>query len=417
MARKKNQRKDSSTSDSGGFGLLVILVTVAALGAAVYITRPWTWGHGDAKADPGKPTTDEAVQACCLKAPDRFGFSDNGGPPGMVWIPGGTFDMGDSRGDGFAWERPVHPVTVDGFYMDIYEVTNAQWQAFVDATGYVTTAEKVPDLREIMKQLPPGTPPPAPGSLKAGSLVFTKTRGPVPTDGSNWFQWWQFVPGANWRHPTGPGSDIKGKEYHPVVHICWDDAVAYCNWAGKRLPTEAEWEFAARGGLDKKPFTWGDAAYDGKHPQANIWQGKFPYENKVEDGYDTAAPVGQFPPNNFGLYDTAGNVWEWTSDWFSPNTYTELAATGKPVLNPVGPDQSVDPDNQGAPKKAIRGGSFLCHDTYCSSYRPSARMHTTPDSGTNHQGFRTVMTKTQWEAQKSRRAPMSPATPSSAPTK
>lgn len=411
MAQRQKQREEPS---SGGFGWLVLGGVAVALGAAIVIARPWTWGQPPQAAIPAtKPADEEPIKACCLKQPDRLGYSDNGGPPGMVWIPGGTFAMGDSRGDGFEWERPVHMVTVDGFYMDIYEVTNAQWQAFVDATGYVTTAEKVPDIREIMKQLPPGTPPPPPENLKAGSLVFTKTDGAVPTDGSNWFRWWRFQEGANWKHPEGPGSDIKGKEYYPVVHICWDDAVAYCKWAGKRLPTEAEWEFAARGGLDRKPYTWGDAKYDPKKPQANIWQGNFPYANSMEDGHDTASPIGQFPPNNYGLHDMAGNVWEWASDWFSPTTYAEQAASGVALVNPQGPDKSVDPDGGRVPKKAIRGGSFLCHDTYCSSYRPSARMHTSPDSGTNHQGFRPVMTKAQWEAIKATRAA---ATPATAPT-
>ncbi|QOV88777.1 formylglycine-generating enzyme family protein [Humisphaera borealis] len=421
MAQRHSRDNNSSSTQSGGFGSFIVLLVVAALGAAIVIARPWTWGQTAANPTTKPAGEEEGIKACCLKMPDHFTHSDNGGPPGMVWIPGGTFAMGDSRGDGFEWERPVHPVTIDGFYMDIYEVTNAQWQAFVDATGFVTTAEKVPDLREIMKQLPPGTPPPPKDSLKAGSLVFRKTRGPVPTDGSNWFQWWEFVGGANWQHPTGPGSDIKGKEYYPVVHICWDDAVAYCKWAGKRLPTEAEWEFAARGGLDKKPYTWGDDPFDPKKSHANIWQGKFPYENSLEDGYDTAAPVGQYKPNNYGLYDMAGNVWEWASDWFSPLTYGEQAAGGKTAVNPQGPDQSVDPDGAGVPKRSIRGGSFLCSDSYCSSYRPSARMHTSPDSGTNHQGLRTVMTKAQWEEAKAKRLattrPTSAAVPATSPSK
>ncbi|MDB5297841.1 MAG: hypothetical protein JWO31_3824, partial [Phycisphaerales bacterium] len=347
---------------------------------------------------------DVGLRACCLKPPARFGQSQDGGPPGMVWLQGGTFQMGDAKGDGFEWERPVHPVRVDGFYVDACEVTNAQFQAFVDATGYVTTAERVPDLREIMSQMPPGSPPPPAESLKAGSLVFQKTAGPVPTDGHNWSRWWAWVPGANWRHPTGPGSDLTGKEYVPVVQVSWDDATAYCRWAGKRLPTEAEWEYAARGGLDRQPYAWGAAAFDEAHPQANIWQGRFPYEDTKKDGFGEAAPVGQFPPNGYGLYDVAGNVWEWCGDWFDPETYARDAARGAATENPAGPARSVDPDGNGTPKRAIRGGSFLCNDSYCASYRPSARMHTSPDSATNHQGFRCVTSRAAWDEQKAKLA-------------
>ena len=380
----------------------------AGVGGWALYAKPWQ--SGDTTRAPSSPATASSTgeapcSACLIATPTRFAQADGDGPPGMAWVPGGEYVMGDSGGAAgvvsLPWEQPAHRVRVDGFYIDKCELTNAQFQAFVDATGYVTTAEKAPDIREIMKQLPPGTPPPPREKLVAASLVFQMTDRPVDT--RDWSKWWAWVPGADWRHPEGPDTDIKGKELHPVVQVSWDDAVAYCKWSGKRLPTEAEWEFAARGGLSAKPFTWGDAPFDLKHPQANIWEGQFPYLNTGEDGYQTTAPVGSFPANGFGLRDMAGNVWEWTSDWFSPTTYADDAAKGV-AINPQGPAASADPDGTPAQKRAIRGGSFLCSDSYCSSYRPSARMHNTPDSATNHQGFRAVMTKAAWEAQKAQRA-------------
>jgi sulfatase modifying factor 1 len=402
-----------------------VAVTLGAVGVGAWAlqAKPWQGaagraadasprgaaGDGKATGAPGEP----ACAACNLTVPARFATAGDG-LPGMAWVPGGEYVMGDSGGaTGVAampWEQPPHRVRVDGFFVDRCEVTNAQFQAFVDATGYVTTAERPPDLREIMKQLPPGTPPPTPDKLRAASLVFRMTPGPVPTDGGNHVRWWDWVPGADWRHPEGPGSDIKGKELYPVVQVSCDDAEAYCKWAGKRLPTEAEWECAARGGLAAKPFTWGDAPFDPKRAQANIWQGDFPYRNTADDGYEGTSPVGTFPPNGYGLYDMAGNVWEWTSDWFSPNTYAADAAKGV-VANPQGPAVAVDPDGTPAQKKAIRGGSYLCSDSYCSSYRPSARMHTTPDSATNHQGFRAVMTRAAWDARAASRPSPAAAPP------
>lgn len=313
-------------------------------------------------------------------------------PAGMVWVPGGEFAMGSHLPDARPDERPVHRVRVDGFWMDATEVTNAQFRAFVDATGYVTTAEKPPDLAAILSQLPPGTAPPPSENLVPGSLVFTATDHPVPLDDVR--QWWRWTPGANWRHPEGPGSSIDGKDGHPVVQVSWEDAVAYAQWAGKRLPTEAEWEFAARGGLEQKQFVWGDEPLSDHNPRANVWQGTFPNQNLETDGHARTAPVGSFPPNGFGLFDMAGNVWEWCSDWFAPDAYAARAHEGV-VANPRGPAQSFDPRRPTMPQRSQRGGSFLCNATYCSSYRPSARMGCSPDTGMSHLGFRCVWTPGQ----------------------
>jgi sulfatase modifying factor 1 len=303
-------------------------------------------------------------------------------PAGMVWIPGGEFGMGSDSKLARPDERPVHPVRVDPFWMDATEVTNAQFRRFVEATGYVTTAEKPPRLEDIMAQLPPGTPPPPAETLKPGSLVFA-----APAGGE---YWWKWVPGADWRHPEGPGSSIEGKDDHPVVQVSWFDAEAYARWAGKRLPSEAEWEFAARGGLRGKPYVWGDAdPYQGK-PRANIWQGTFPQRNQAVDSYRGASPVRSFPPNGYGLYDMAGNVWEWVLDWYRPDTYAGRAGA-KAAMNPQGPADSYDPEEPYIPKRVQRGGSFLCHVDYCASYRPSARMKASPDTSLVHTGFRCVL--------------------------
>lgn len=289
-----------------------------------------------------------------------------------------------------AWpdEKPPHQVRVDGFYMDATEVTNTEFRRFVDATGYVTTAEKPPSLDEIMKQLPPGTPPPDKKKLVAGSMVFQKTPGPVNT--LDFGQWWHWVPGASWKHPEGPDSNLEGKENHPVVHVSWDDANAYAKWAGKRLPTEAEWEFAARGGLASKPFTWGDAKLGANGQwQCNIWQGEFPHKNSAEDGFERTAPVKSFLPNGYGLYDMAGNVWEWCNDWYDRDLH-KSRATVKLTVNPTGPAKTNDPQHPFEPRRVQKGGSFLCNDSYCSRYRPSARHGCSPDTGMSHVGFRCV---------------------------
>lgn len=315
-------------------------------------------------------------------------------PKGMVWVEPGTFTMGWDGDDGRPDERPAHPVRVDGFWIDETEVTNAQFARFVAATGYRTTAELVPAWEDLAAQLPPGTPEPPPGTLVAGSLVFRKTPGPV--DLRDYSQWWAWTPGADWRHPEGPGSSIEGKDSHPVVHVSWYDATAFAEWAGKRLPTEAEWERAARAGADGQRYVWGgDLEPEGRH-RANIWQGRFPFENDLADGFEVAAPVGSYPPNALGLYDMSGNVWEWTSDQFQPDLYEQrVRASGPGVVieNPRGPERATDPRNPYAKDSYVqKGGSFLCHVDYCSSYRPSARMATPPDSGMNHLGFRCVTT-------------------------
>ncbi len=304
-------------------------------------------------------------------------------PERMVWIPGGTFFMGESHERSFGDARPVHEVELDAFWMDATEVTNAQFARFVAETGYVTTAEQKPTLKEIMAQLPPEAQPPSETDLVPGSAIFTPPPGPVSLEEPH--RWWRWQPGANWRHPEGPASDLIGRETHPVVHVSWEDAAAYARWAGKRLPTEAEWEYAARGGLDRKRYVWGDELKpDGKW-QANIWQGRFPHENKTEDGFAGTAPVASFPPNGFGLYDVAGNVWEWCADWYRPDYYAI-----SPKKNPPGPSSSFDPREPTVPKRVQRGGSFLCSDLYCIRYLPGGRGNGEPNSAASHIGFRCV---------------------------
>lgn len=326
-------------------------------------------------------------------------------PEGMVWIPGGEFTMGGVDGDSDARpdEYPAHRVRVDGFWMDQTEVTVGQFKKFVAATGFKTIAEKTPDWEELKKQVAPGTPKPDASLLVAGSMVFTPTDGPVSLEGAScWHQWWSWVPGADWKHPLGPRSNIDSTtdyDHHPVVHICWEDTAAYCRWAGKRLPTEAEWEFACRGGEERKRFIWGDDAPSDTNIKANLWQGAFPYEKKPADKFLLTAPVKSFPPNGYGLYDMIGNVWEWCGDWYHVDAYKQDVATagpGKVIINPKGPEKSFDPSDPHAQKRVNRGGSFLCNSKYCASYRPSARMRTSSDTGQNHLGFRCVMSQEDW---------------------
>ena len=305
----------------------------------------------------------------------------------MVLIPGGRFSMGGDDDQAWRDEYPKHMVVVDSFWMDVHEVTNAQFSAFVEATGYLTTAEKAVDWEEIKKELPPGTPKPDASQLAPASLVFVPADKPVSLlDVSQWWQWRQ---GANWRQPEGPGSSIVGKDNHPVVHVSWFDAVAYCDWVGKRLPTEAEWEYASRGGLTDAVYAWGNEDLSSGKPKANTWEGAFPYRNDKRDGYYFTAPVQSYQANNYGLYDIAGNVWEWCADLYHEDYYKTLA--GKTTYNPQGPKTSYDSNEPYALKRVSRGGSFLCHDSYCSGYRNSMRMKTTPDTGSMHTGFRAVV--------------------------
>ena len=305
---------------------------------------------------------------------------------GMRWLPGGQFEMGTSDPNSFANERPAHMVTVNGFWMDEHPVTNAEFRRFVQATGYVTTAERPVSWDELKTQLPPGTSKPPDDQLQPGSLVFTPPPGPVSLEDVS--AWWRWQTGASWQHPEGADSTLEGRDNHPVVQVSWDDAAAYAKWAGKRLPTEAEWEYAARGGLEGKRFSWGDDFMPQGHQMANTFQGDFPYHQTSEDGFPGTSPVKSFPPNGYGLYDVAGNVWQWTADWYRPDTFAERA--GNPGLcdNPAGPTSSFDPTDPYAKRRVIKGGSFLCHVAYCESYRPSARRGTPPDTGSSHVGFR-----------------------------
>lgn len=295
-------------------------------------------------------------------------------PAGMVWIPAGRFAMGSSYGP-FEDARPIHYIEVDGFWMDATPVTNAEFEKFVKATGYVTVAEKKPDPRMF-----PGVPA---DKLVPGSLVFIPPKRRVPLDDVS--QWWKYVPGACWRHPEGPKSSIVGRENHPVVQVCWDDAVAYAKWAGKRLPTEAEWEYAARGGLAQKDYVWGDEFAPGGRQMANTFQGSFPDRNDNADGWERTSPVKSFPANGFGLYDMAGNVWQWCADWYRPDYYSH-----SPLRNPQGPTDSFDPDEPNMPKRVQKGGSFLCCAQVCARYMPGGRGKGAPDTGASHVGFRCV---------------------------
>jgi formylglycine-generating enzyme required for sulfatase activity len=323
-----------------------------------------------------------ALEHCLSSAEDQDSLgpvrSNEGGPPGgapegMVWIPGGVFWMGSEEFDD---AQPVHKVQVDGFWMDKTTVTNGEFARFVDATRYVTVVERQPDPKKF-----PGTG----RNLEPFSLVFHQTNTPLDPLKSDFRQWWRAVEGACWKTPEGPGSTITQRLNHPAVHICYEDAVVYAKWAGKRLPTEAEWEFAARGGLDRQPYAWGSALQPQGKCMANTWQGDFPHRNTLEDGYLGTAPVGSFPANGFGLYDMSGNVWQWCADWYQPGYKGSLG-----VRNPQGPAFGCDPIEGGIGKRVQRGGSFLCCANFCVRFKVGGRGKGEPESSANHIGFRCV---------------------------
>ena len=359
---ENRSRVASQTKDVGLFRAIARTLVLAALALAAFGT---TYG---------------AVKL--FRASERAANEANA-PPGMVWVPGGEFMRG-SENPAMRDAQPRHPVSVDGFWMDRTAVTNEQFAKFVDATGYITIAERTPNAKDF-----PGAPP---DKLVAGSVVFSPPNGPVSLD--NHLQWWSYIKGASWRHPDGPQSNLDGRENYPVMQVAWDDAVAYCKWAGKRLPTEAEFEFAARGGLENKKYVWGDDLKPAGRWMANIWQGQFPYRNTEEDGFRAAAPVGSFPANGYGLHDMAGNVWEWCADWYRHDYYAKLASANRPAKNPQGPTDSYDPGEPGVAKRVMRGGSYLCTDQYCTAYEVGARGKGAADTGTNHLGFRGVVSKT-----------------------
>jgi sulfatase modifying factor 1 len=361
--------------------VILVLASGAAYGATFAFAKVRGWV---VKAEPDKPPEQKAETP--LGPRPR---PDGPAPAGMVWIPGGKFRMGTSDPHPHFGDAPEHDAEVGGFWMDETEVTNAQFAEFVKATGFVTVAEQKPTLKSIRAGLPPGEPDPPPEKMVPFSLVFVPPDSPPP-DPRDVSAWWKPVPGASWRHPEGPGSDIADRMDHPVVQVCWKDAAAYAKWAGKRLPTEAEWEFAARGGLAGKKYVWGDEdpGAGGKF-RCNMWQGDFPWRNSLADGSLRTAKVRSFAPNGYGLYDMAGNVWEWCNDWYRPDTY--LVGSRR---DPKGPEDSFDPNpmepNPLLPKRVQRGGSFLCSDGFCSRYKPYGRGKGDVDSAASHEGFRCV---------------------------
>ena len=376
---KKGKAKGASRRALVLFALVVLVGLVGALGFALWVARKRSSVAENVQngATPGF----ESTIANTTPPP--------GDPPeGMVWIPGGEFSMGaeDPRRlehgghEPMADARPIHRVYVDGFWMDATEVTNEEFEKLVEATGYVTVAERTPSAEDF-----PGAPK---ENLIAGSVVFTPPDHPVPLD--DLYQWWSYVPGVNWRHPAGPESDLAGREKYPVVHVAYEDAVAYAAWAGKRLPTEAEWEFAARGGLSGQVYAWGDELKPDGRFMANTHQGSFPHADHAEDGFRGIAGVAQFPPNGYGLYDMSGNVWEWVSDWYRHDTFARLAASGGVARNPQGPDTPFDPAEPAEKKRVHRGGSFLCTEQYCTRYMIGTRGKGEVSTGSGHLGFRCV---------------------------
>jgi formylglycine-generating enzyme required for sulfatase activity len=323
------------------------------------------------------------------------------GPAGMVLVPGGEFLMGSDHKLAQPNERPAHRVRVRAFWMDRHHVTNAEFRRFVDATGYVTTAERKPSWETLKVQLAPGTPEPPDDQLVPGAMVFVGTERPVSLD--DYSQWWRFMPGANWKHPQGPDSGIEGKDDHPVVQVSYEDVLAYAKWIGKRLPTEAEWEFAARGGLDQATYAWGDEFEPQGRKMLNFWdtnERPFPVVSAKAGGAMGTSPAGTFPANGYGLFDMTGNAWQWVSDWYRADYFAQQVASNAAIDDPRGPSDSWDPADRGvpedAPKRVVRGGSFLCNVDYCLSYRPSARRGNDPYNPMSHIGFRLVMSEQDW---------------------
>ncbi|MFQ3341417.1 MAG: sulfatase modifying factor 1 [Flavobacteriaceae bacterium] len=323
--------------------------------------------------------------ACSITHKNKGGIQDS--PEGMAFIPAGNFVMGGRSAGAYADEFPKHEVSVSAFYIDLHEVSNQEFMAFVEATNYKTIAEQNIDWEAMKKNLPPNTSKPHDSILQAGSLVFNQTDGPVNLQ--DYAQWWRWTIGANWKQPEGPGSSIANRMNHPVVHIAWEDANIYAKWSNKRLPTEAEWEWAAQGGNPEHIYPWGNTAVEAAFDKANFWQGLFPYNNRQLDGYYGTAPIASYPVNGYGLFDMAGNVWEWCQDRYDFNAYANDAREGQ-VINPQGPKRYNDPREPLALKHVMRGGSFLCNDSYCSGYRAARRMSSSRDSSFNHTGFRCV---------------------------
>ncbi len=315
-------------------------------------------------------------------------------PEGMVWVKGKSFLQGAKEGDPYAMprEKPGHNVKVDGFFMDVTEVTNKQFKAFVDATNYITVAERPIDWEVMKNELPEGTKKPHDSVLQPGSLIFNKNIKKVATMG-NYSQWWTWKIGANWKHPEGPKTTIEGKDEYPVVHIAYEDALAYCKWANRSLPSEAQWESAAQGTSTQDIYTWGNDP-EVLNEKANTWQGIFPVKNESKDGFELIAPVKSYPANSIGIYDMLGNVWELTSDLFNVNYYNEIDVS-KEMINPTGATKSYSPDNPYQVEHVIKGGSYLCNASYCASFRISAKMGTSLDSASDHTGFRTIATVEQ----------------------
>ncbi|RNI33595.1 formylglycine-generating enzyme family protein [Hanamia caeni] len=366
------------------------IVLITFLGCSGFNNTQTKSSYVTAKNDTGTSCMMVPARFCYTSFDSSLKFNVDPSFKGMVLIKGGLFMMGGNNSQASSDEYPKHKVQVRSFWMDANEVTNAEFAKFVKATHYVTTAERKPDWEEMKSTLPPGTSKPPDSVLVAASLVFRQTSGPVNLN--DYSQWWSWVKAADWKHPEGPGSGIDGKENYPVVQVSWYDAVAYCKWAGKRLPTEAEWEYAARGGLKNGIYPWGNESINSGKAKANSWGGNFPYYNDKKDGYAKLAPVKSFSANGYGLYDMAGNVWEWCSDWYDAYYYQSFKTI---AINPQGPEKSFDPQDPYTPKKSLRGGSFLCNDAYCSGYRVARRMKSSPDTGLEHVGFRCVKDEKQ----------------------